>query len=259
MDMLEHIELNLLAGDAVETSITTIYQPKIREIIDIGEDVYNQYLNILLYDTDLLEIPKNDIKQLGLSEMTTFDFLYLQSRSSVEFRKLVISALEFFFKDEVFLLSNYGVFLAGGTTKQQFINDIENQRFITRDNYNIIRQVLIKMNYLKTLEEEESLEFANDLAREWYLNIKKDEQNKPKQKPQVNLHSIISAMTWRTHKSIDEMLNMTVYQLYDGYHRLFLIDDSLSMRQGIYQGTVDQSKVKPNELNWAKIIKHEEN
>lgn len=249
MYMLEHIELNLLAGDSIQTDIALMHQPKIRDVINISEDIYNQYIGILLYDTDLLEIPQNDLKQLKLDKISTFDFLYFQSIANIEFRRLVKKALEFFFKDKIYLLDNYRIFLVGDIQKQQVIN---------RDNYNIIRQMLIKMNYLKDMEEEETLEFANEMAREWYLNIKKDELKRPKSKPQVNLHSIISAMMWRTNKSVDEILNMTVYQLYDGYYRLFLIDDCLSIKQGIYQGTVDGEKVKPNELNWAKIIKFEE-
>lgn len=248
--MLENIELKLLAGYSIETDVGNMYQPKIKDIISIGEKEYNQYIGLLLYDTDLLEIPKNELKKLGLNKVTTFDFLLFQSMINKNFRKIVREGLSFFFKEKTYILDNYGLFCVG---------NFHNHKFINRDNYEYIRKVLIKINYLKDMEEEEELQFGNELARQWYLKIKKAEQNKPNPKPQVNLHSIISAIIWRTQKSIDEILNMTIYQLYDGYHRLFLIDDCLGIKEGIYHGTIDGKEIKPNDLNWAKIIKFEEN
>ena len=248
--MLEHLELKLLGGYPIETEVGSMMQPKIKDIIEINEDQYNQYLGLLLYDTDLLELNEEILKSMGVNKISTYEFLLLQSIASEDFKNIVISALEFFFKQPINLLREYGVF---------YIGELSNQNFITSTNYEYIKKVLVKMNYLKDMEDEEELEFANEMAREWYLNIKKAEKNQPKPKPQVNLHSIISAMMWRTNKSIDEILNMTVYQLYDGYHRLFLIDDCLSTKQGIYQGTIDKDKIKSTDLNWAKIIKFEEN
>lgn len=244
--MLEHLELKLLGGYSVETEAGHMIQPKVKDIIEIDEGQYNQYIGLLLYDTDLLDVNEGALKSMGIEELSTFDFLLLQSLADKDFKNIVTNALQFFFKQPVHLLDEYGCF---------YIGELANQNFITNENYDYIRKVLIKMNYLKDMEDEEELEFGNEMAREWYLEMKKAEQNKPKSKPQVNLHSIISALMWRTNKSIDEILNMTVYQLYDGYYRLFLIDDSLGLKQGIYSGTVDGSKIKPNELNWAKVIK----
>lgn len=246
--MLENLELKLLSGYSIETEVGDMYQPKIKDIIDIDESQYNQFIGLLLYDTDVMESRKEIMESFELTDITTLEFLVIQSFTNAEVKDIITNALEFFFKQPISLSSKYGVF---------HIGNIEDMKIINTKNYKYIKDVLIKMNYLKELEEEEEIDFANEMAREWYMNIKKMEQNQPKPKPQVNLHSIISAMMWRTNKSIDEILNMTVYQLYDGYHRLFLIDDCLGVKQGIYSGTIDSSKIKPVELNWAKIIKHE--
>jgi len=248
--MLEQLELKLLGGYPIETSVGNMFQAKVKDIVEIDESTYNKYLSLLLYDVDLIEEKSIIEKQFGIGEFTTFEFLIMQSISSEEFKDIAINALEFFLKQPVHLADKYGFF---------YIGDIENQKVITSETYSYIRKILIKMNYLKEMEEEEQLEFANETAREWYMNIKKLEREKPKIKPQVNLHSIISAMMWRTDKTVDEIFNMTVYQLYDGYYRLFLIDDCLGVKQGIYAGTVDSDKVKPDDLNWAKIIQNEEN
>lgn len=247
--MLEHIELRLLVGHPIETDSGLMYQPKIKDIVDIGEDRYHQYIGLLLLDTDLLEVDHNKLKQIGLDEITTFDFLYFQSILSEDSRNIIKDALQFFFKKDITISNDYR-FCVGNPNEQNFI---------TRNNYDYIKKVLIKMNFLKELEEEEEIKFGNELAKQWYLEAKRAESNKPKPKPQVNLQSIISAMMWRTNKSIDEILNMTIYQLHDGYHRLFLIDECLGIRDGLYHGTVDQDKINPNDLNWAKIIEFNNN
>lgn len=257
--MLEHLELKLLAGYPIEiesgeiecpNKIGNIYQPKIKDIIDIEEDKYNQYIGLLLFDTDLIDIDDVYLHEIGLNKITTFEFLLIQSMIDNEFKMLTEEALAFFLKENVSLLINLGLFCVG---------DMSEGRFIDTNIYDYIRKVLIKTNYLKELEEEENLQFGNEMAREWYLEMKRAEQNRPKPKPKVNLHSIISAMMWRTNKSIDEILDMTIYQLYDGYYRLFLIDDSLGIKDGIYHGMIDSKAIKPDDLNWARIIKFEEN
>ncbi len=248
--MLENLELNLLAGDAINTEAGKIIQPTIRNIIDIGDRQYNEHLAILLYDIDLVEGKEDIEKIIEIDNLTVFDFLMWQSIVNKDFRKMVVNGLEFFYKQPINLMENYWVFNVG---------EIFGQKFITRENYDYIRKVLIKVNYLKNLEEEEELEFGNEMAREWYMNIKKTERKQPKAKPPVNLHSLVSAMMWRTNKGVEEILNMTVYQLYDGYYRFFILDNALSLKKGMYSGMIDNSKVKPAELNWAKIIEFEQN
>lgn len=242
--MLEHIELKLLAGYPIETDGGLIYQPKIKDIVDIGEEKYQQYLGLLLFDTDLIEIKDKELQRVEMDEFTTFDFLYFLSVLNENTRSLVEDSLRFFFRKDILTLNDY----------RFCVGHFGEQKFITRDNYNYIKKVLIKMNFLKELEEEEEIEFGNELARQWYLEAKKVEKNRPKPKPQINLQSIISAMMWRTNKTTEQILDMTVYQLHDGYHRLFLIDECLGLRDGLYHGTVDKSKINPNDLNWAKII-----
>lgn len=243
-------ELRLLAGYPIDIDIGKVHQSIIKDIIDMGESEYNQYLGILLYDTSLIEFTKADLDNIGLDSFTTYDFLVSQCIQSSESKDVVLSSLEFFFKEKV-------GFVDFGMKSIFHLGKLSDGRFITRDNYNLFKKTIIKSNYLKELEEEENLVFANERARQMYLDIKRAEKNRPTTKTQVNLHSILSAIMWRTNKPISEILNMTVYQLYDGYHRLFLIDDCLNTAQGIYHGTIDGEKIKPDKLNWAKIIKFE--
>ena len=250
--VFQNLELSILCGKPIEiysevrdskTLIGKIHQPKVRDIVELGEYEYNKYISLLLYDTDLIE---SDVP------INLLQFLITQAMYVEDIGKIILKGLSFFFQEEVrfYTENQMGLF---------YLGELMDERFIDFENYELIRRTLIKINYLKDMEEEEDIKFGNETAREWYIAMKKAEQEKPQPKPKVNLHSIISALMWRSNKTIDEILGMTIYQIYDGYYRLFLIDDSLSMRQGIYSGTVDQKGVKPDDLNWAKIIEFDKN
>lgn len=234
-------ELKLLAGFPIDFGMGYIHPLKLKEIIEIGESEYNKFLNVLLYDvTDV------DIEKEKLDEFTTYDFLVINSLQNIDFRKLVVQSLEYFLKEKVNFFDKQGLFYLGSPYEK---------RFITKEQYKNIKTILIKQNYLKELEEEEELVFGNELARQWYLELKRKEKQQPKPKPQIDLHSLMSAIMWKSNKSIEEILNMTIYQLYDGYYRLFLIDNCSNLNQGIYHGAIDPKDIKNKDLNWAKIIK----
>jgi len=244
--MLKDISLKLLTGKPIDIDIGKIHPLTIDEIVDMGELQYNEYLNILLYDVDLLDISKEKLKEMEIDRFTTYHFLLLQSYNDEDFKNLVIKILEVFFKEKVYFSEDDLLF---------YLADNNGLKYIDLKTYELVRKILIKQNYLKELEEEEELIFGNEMARQWYLDLKKKDKSQPKPKSDVDLQSIISSVMWKTHKSIDEILKMTIYQLYDGYFRLSLIDSCNNLAQGIYHGTIDQTKIKQSELNWAKIIK----
>ena len=244
--MLEDISLKLLTGKPISINVGNVHALKIDEIVDMGEQIYNQYLNILLYDVDLLDISKEKLKEMNIDKFTTYHFLILQSYNDENFKNLVIKALECFFKEKVYF-HEYDLLF--------YLADSNRLRHITFEDYDLIRKILIKQNFLKELEEEEELIFGNEMAREWYIDLKRKEKMQPKQKSSVDLQSIISAVMWKGCKTVDEILKMTIYQLYDGYYRLSIIDSCNNLAQGIYHGTISQKDVKESELNWAKIIK----
>lgn len=244
--MLKNISLKLLTGKPIDIGIAKVHALKINDIVEMGEDVYNQYLNILLFDVDLLDISKEKLKEMQIDKFTTYHFLLLQSYTDNDFRNLTIRAFECFLKEKVEFNEQDGIFYLLGE---------KNIRPITFEVYELFRKIIIKQNFLKELEEEDELIFGNELAREWYLELKRKERMQPKLKSNVDLQSIISAVMWKSHKSINEILEMTIYQLYDGYFRLSLIDNCNNLVQGIYHGTIDQKTIKQNDLNWAKIIK----
>jgi hypothetical protein len=244
--MIQNIELKLLFGKPINIDIGKVYSPKIEEIVEIGEEIYNQYLSLLLYDVDLINISTEQLKDMNIDKFTTYHFLLLQSYNDEKFKQMAIDALQYFFKEHIGFDTKYVLF---------YLGEGENIRAIDLNTYSLFKKILIKQNYLKEMEEEENLIFGNELAREWYLDIKRKEKMQPKPKNNIDLHSIISAVKWKGKRSFEEIAKMTIYQLYDGYYRLSLIDSCDYLNQGIHHGTINQKEIKQSDLSWAKIIK----
>ena len=246
------IKLKLLFGKPINIGICKIYPLTIEEIVEMGEQLYNQYLGILLYDVDLLDINKKMLEEMQIDKFTTYHFLLMQSYKDEEFKNLVIKAFECFIKEDIYYDDKSFTFYL---LKEN--NTIAYP--ITFEIYELFKKILIRQNFLEELEEEEELIFGNEIAKKWYLDMKKKEKNKPKPKGNVDLQSIISAVKWHSKKSKQEILDMTIYELWDGYYRLSVIDNCNNLAQGIYHGTIDAKKIKDNELNWGKIIKFDKN
>lgn len=296
--MLNDISLKLLFGEPIDIDIAKVYPLKIKEIIEMSEQLYNQYLSTLLYDIDLIDINKEQLEQLGIEKFTTYHFLALNSLNNMDFKQLVINALETFLKEKVYFHEEAFIFyLVDANYTEPFLVDNEvyyktsngnfkkknkdtidsvseeeffhkliqfnimnsNIKPITLEVYELFKKVLIKQNFLKELEEEEELIFGNEMARQWYLEIKRKERTRPRPKSNVDLQSIISGVRWHGKISKEEILKMTIYELYDGYYRLSIIDNCINLTQGIYHGTINQKGVKDNDLNWVKIIKFDKN
>lgn len=211
----------------------------------MSEDLYNHYLGILLYDVSDIAITSDILQQLNIETFTTFHYLILNCFQSTEIKQMIIKALECFFNEEVSFIKSRSCFCIGSLAKG---------RFLTNENYIYIKKALIKLNYLKSLEEEEALVFGNKIARDSYMEFKRRQKSQPKLPSRINLHSILSGLIWKGNKDIEKILNMTVYQIYDGYDRLSITDQCDYLSQGIYHGTINHKEIDNNKLNWAQRI-----
>ena len=105
-----------------------------------------------------------------------------------------------------------------------YIGDINNGIFIYRDNYEEIKKVLKLQNYIPDKKEE--FNPANEKAKKLMEKIKRNRKtnNAVKKDDSFELYNIISGVAWKSHIGIDSVWDLTIYQLYDAYVRLDLID-----------------------------------
>lgn len=104
--------------------------------------------------------------------------------------------------------------------------------------------------------KEDEYHAGNSKAKEMMDKIRKGKASKPKKKPVIDFHSIISGLSWRTTGGVNlfNIFDLTIYQFYDGYYRLENIDHYNSILTGIYTGNIDAKNIKMQDINWARII-----
>ncbi|OPH47621.1 hypothetical protein BC351_10555 [Paenibacillus ferrarius] len=233
------LELKLLAGMPINIEgVGKIFSPTVREIIEIGESNYNQYLSALLFDKNSIE---TDIKE----ELSNFEMMFAYAYHHEEFRKILFESISFFFKDEVHLDHDdqdvFFLFKNGKMGKSVFEN---------------VQDIIKTANWVSdSSEESEQYNPADEETAKVIREMLERRKKKAKPKPVVNLYSIISAIAWKSpDMNISKILDLTIFQLYDGFRRLEKIDSIHYTLNGIYSGNVDAKKINMSDLNWAKII-----
>lgn len=233
------LELKLLTGVPIYIdSVGYLNPPKLEEVIQIGESVYNQIVAHLLID-------KSNIESLT-SEATNFQAALVLYHYNDMFRKLFSYGIELYFKEKL-NYSEDGFFYFGS---------ISDNRIIDQEAFDVIQRCVIAANKIK-IKQEEEFNPANEQAKRIIDMILKGRKEKPKSKETVDLHSMISGLAWKSNNlSILDITKLTIYQLYDGLNRLDNIEHYQNIMTGIYSGTVDSKKINFNDIHWRKIIEN---
>ena len=205
-------KLKLLAGDEkIEVDGIVFKQPKLRNIKDIGLQVYYAYISFLLVSAEeyLISIKREDlIPFFKQHNLTMFDIY----RDNPYERQLFIEALSFFIDGEI-------VFKNG-----EFL--INNTNIINKEIYQKILEIIAEINCLKVNKQQET--YANEKARKIAEKIQQAKQKRSnvQSKDSVSLPDIISAVASRKESlNLLNIWDLTIYQLYDHYNRLIAEDE----------------------------------
>lgn len=177
------------------------------------------------------------------------------SESHVNKYKTLIEELEYFIllneiKNEKDLLNFDDKTLKEYNLITQKLNDI---KVINKSNFNSIVEIIKDQNCIKH-EEKEEYNPANDMAKKFIERFKKNKSNAPKPKKEYGLYEIISSISWKTNIGTD-VWDLTIYQLYDAFNRINIIDNYLNISHGIYSGSINPKKINFKEINWFRKIK----
>lgn len=220
--------------------IGDFFVPSLKEIVELTENKYNFALSSVLFDKSRLEISPEEIEHL-----TEFQVLNSIVYHDASFREAFFCALNLHFNKQPIIDEEIGCI---------YFDELSEETILTDEKFNYIKTLVKTANNLQDNEEDEIVA-GNDRAREFMEEQKRKKALLAKlKKPKINLHSIISAVGWKT-KSFDFISKLNVYQLYDGYGRFQLIDNYHYTMNGIYGGTVDGKKIKLEDINWANIFK----
>lgn len=250
------LKMNLLSGSAINVGNISIKPFTLREIKDYG---YTEYINNIQWISINLEEfinhtvddDKRDILKDKMSNLKTFDF-YIKLGGR-EFLEKLIEAMSMIFRTNDFTLLHNGL-LVMNFYKMGILYDDENGlihtdeevlryysneelKVINRENFDKIVEVVKMQNYIskpknKVEEENPADEETRLLIEEMKRNREKVEAKKRQQQESdnknedIDITDIISAVSSKSN-SINKLniWDLTLYQLYDEYSRLELIDN----------------------------------
>lgn len=218
-------KLRLLSGLPIDMGFYKLYPPKLIEVADIGEDVYKSYLASLVFNKE--DVKFENISEKDLESISTFDIIMVNCNSNKDYRCQIESALRFFIKEEVHFSSNGNVGLF-------YMGEILDERFITRDNFEDLKAALRQICCIEAVEDEYDLNIEDEEEKKRIIEIKK-RQKKAKQRElaengmssdDLELSDLISALCGASFNlSITDVWDLTMYQFYDQFKRVKLVDD----------------------------------
>lgn len=239
----EEIHLKFLLNSPVYVEgIGNFQVPLLSEIANMTEAYYNSSLSAIFLDKKQLD------NQEEVEKYTDFEIISSAALYDSSFRELFFSALNLHFKCKPIMHDRGIIYFT-----ESFDGDIFIDSILTEEKFHYIKKLVSIANSIGKAPEEE-YNAGNEIARKLIEKIKKKKAEAMKyEKKKINLHSIISAVGWKA-ESFDSISKLSIYQLYNGYGRLGIIDNYHYTMTGIYAGTVDAKGIKLPDLNWANII-----
>ena len=233
------IHLKFLLGLPVTVDgLGEFKSPLLRDIVDMTEDNYTIALSSLMFTKDRLENISEEIEEL--SDFQVLNFIVYHD---LNYREAFFEALKLHFNKQPDIHEQGYI----------YFDELSENTILTEEKFEYIKNLVKIANNLQDSEEEEFVA-GNERARKFIEEQKRKKAMLAKyKKPKMNLHSIISAVGWKT-KNFDFINELNIYQLYDGYARFQVLDNYHYTMSGIYGGTVDGSKIKLEDINWANIL-----
>ncbi|GIN25585.1 hypothetical protein J31TS2_21650 [Bacillus licheniformis] len=255
----EDLMLELLSGSkgCLNVGNLSIYPYTLQEIKDYGYSNYMlnlQWLSLTVDDfiKSVLDIEKRVYLEVEKSKLKTFDF-YIKLGGEQMLDGLLVALAMIFKTDDVRVLGDSAIavdFVKNGVlfedengeiiTDEDRLEELDESeiKIITRDNFDDIVEAVKLQNYLKKPDKIKNDEMnpADEETRKLMermkeLNEKVEEKKRQQKKAygedeEINISDIVSAVTTKSN-SINKLnvWDHTLYQLYDEYARLELIDN----------------------------------
>lgn len=237
--------MKLLKGSAINIEGLIIKPHTIGELVDdVGLEHYYKIVGFTsIKKSDLNEVFNFDYEKL--KEMTLFQMLMhheITATYIMDFLKLTARTEEVYYVEEWMNI---------------MVNLEDTTVIIDKENVDEIVTTILDA-YCIQIEKEKEEEYnpANEHARKLIEKIRKNRANAPKPKPNVDLASIISGVAWKSNSvNIDTIWDLTLYQLYDAFHRLEIIDNYDKTVSAIYAGTIDAKQTNLKKQLWFKKYK----
>lgn len=242
---MELDDCKLLRGKSVFIEGVGELKPiTVDEIVDVGYLNYCKYLSNICFEIDDLNTTQEEKQKLIDEGTKTFEIITSICLYDVEYLQLIIKALKFFFHEDVCFCKEYCIF---------FINEFNEYRFLTSENFEDIKKILKLQNCLlknDVLEENPKDERTRILlekrkkARE-KLAKAKARQNQDESET-ITFADIISIMCANANGvNYENVWGMNYYMFQNQFQRMKLIDDfDISIRSLLAGAKSEEVEIK---------------
>lgn len=127
---------------------------------------------------------------------------------------------------------------------------------LNAENYRRFCRILAKVYDVYLYDIEEDLNFFNETVRDhWRLYEYRRRKGLQNETSTSNFAAVMSGVINKGKVyNYSTIAELTMYQLYDSFYRLNLIDSTDDIRRIRYSGNVDTTKIKLPDSHWADII-----
>lgn len=252
---MEDLKLFLLSGDGIKFGNFTIPQYNMREIKNFGYSNYMHSLQWLTLTVDDFIDARADLEEkihlkVERNNLKAFDFYTKLGKE--DFLQILLVSLSIIFKTgDVFYLEDLRIVAIGfnelGLLRKNKLGKIyadkkeleENKdiiKIVNRDNFDEIINIVKIINYLKPPMNEKEYNPADEATkrlieqmeenRKRVEDIKKRENDEDDEDSNITVSTIVSAVTVKS-PTINKfnVWDLSLYQLYDEYARLEVIDN----------------------------------
>lgn len=207
--MTDKYELELLRGKPIKIQFFTVHPLTLNEIVDLGEERYQELLNLIFFDPKRLDLADKP----ELQELSSFVLYSLILMQEDKLRKDLQLALTLFLKED-FRFHN-GIFL--NAKDQGIVESVWEE----------MKNVLALQNGLKL--EKEEYKPTNKQAEEFIEKMKKIKEEvhrlKSKKEDIITLADLVSAFCAKsTNINIFNVWDLTYYQFQNQLQRIQIVE-----------------------------------
>lgn len=223
--------LSLLRGTPIPfQDICLIYPVSMGDIADITEDVFKQYLQLLI----------GDPAELFDTEETISPIVFIVKYASMnsKYKELVHSAFRLFIHEEITLLPMIDAICVG---------DVQEKRLLTQENFEAFQYIIKRMHNLSVVQAHTSP--ADKRAQEIIDKINKYRKTVQEIKASqgndegIDLSTLISSLGWKI--GLSNVWNLSYYAFYDQIHRLQYEEEyETNLRASLAGAKIPKGKMK---------------
>ena len=265
----------------VKLGNVSLLQPTLAEIDDIGWDIYQKYLYIIISNSkDIADILWFEYKIWYEDIKDEWDFFVQKCVSgtkevkirTIDGRTVVGIGILDDFRDAInFFLHTNGEFVVmdkkQGDKQEIYLCNVtpvdneDNIYFLDINNfkltcafYHILVEYLEKINWI--VRDYTFIHGGTKRAKKYILKHDYEERKKKPKESNITIDSIVSSIIAKSCP-YNDIWDYPIYMIYDLYYRNVKIDDWKNTMDALHNGCIDVKKtpIKWEEINWSNVIK----